>query len=403
VYGAVMGTPDFPPLDFDSYHCDVLPGRCISDLGRAAARDVRGIPSIAFRLPDGRAYRLAAAHDVIVVDASDDASTVLELQGSAWSDFVHELATGAGLLYAGRVRFARGTAADLERWEPALRALYNRRPILDPRAVELRDGRGAALDLSRTFTLADPPGDLGQFLGQAGFLHVRGVFTLGEVEALRRVVERHQAAARPGDGTSWWAQRRDGAEVLCRLIYLGLRAPEVAALSDDPRLRGLGALGNEPLVPALDRCDGHSVVLKNPDVVAGLSDLPWHRDCGLGGHPVTCPVINMGIQLDAATAASGRLLFVPGSAHGSVHRSALARPDVPVVAVDTEPGDVTVHYGDVLHAAPPPLGPGPGRRALYLTFMPKRAYDAIGPHQSYNDTIRAQQSGGPTTKASLDS
>jgi ectoine hydroxylase-related dioxygenase (phytanoyl-CoA dioxygenase family) len=130
------------------------------------------------------------------------------------------------------------------------------------------------------------------------------------------------------------------------------------------------------------------VVLKNADVTAGLSDLPWHRDCGLGGHPITCPTLNMGIQLDAATAASGRLHFLAGSHRGSVHRSTLGRPDLPIVAIDTEPGDVTVHVGDVLHAAPPPEGSGPGRRALYLTFMPLRAFDVIGPGASYNDVIR---------------
>jgi ectoine hydroxylase-related dioxygenase (phytanoyl-CoA dioxygenase family) len=140
--------------------------------------------------------------------------------------------------------------------------------------------------------------------------------------------------------------------------------------------------------PALDRSDGHSVVLKNADVVTGLSDLPWHRDCGLGGHPVTCPTLNIGIQLDAARAASGRLHFLAGSHRGSVHRSMLAQPDLPIMAVDTEPGDVTVHIGDVLHAAPPPEGTGPGRRALYLTFMPPRAFDVIGPGASYNDVIR---------------
>jgi len=203
--------------------------------------------------------------------------------------------------------------------------------------------------------------------------------------------------ARPGDGTSWWATHRDGRTVLCRLIYLGLRVPAIAALSDDVRLRALAGLAGEPLRAALDRSDGHSVVIKNAEIASGLSDLPWHRDCGLGGHPLTCPVLNMGLQLDAATAASGRLHFLAGSWRGSVHRAALGRPDLPVVAIDTEPGDVTVHFGDVLHAAPPPEGAGPGRRALYLTFMPERAFAVIGPGQSYNDVIRAREDGRERT------
>jgi len=57
------------------------------------------------------------------------------------------------------------------------------------------------------------------------------------------------------------------------------------------------------------------------------------------------------------------------------------------VWLDTEPGDVTVHFGDAMHAAPPPTGTGPGRRALYTTWMPARAYDAIPAGRSYNDII----------------
>jgi hypothetical protein len=308
-----------------------------------------------------------------------DAPAVAVMDAAAWSDFASERATGAGLLYGGRVRFGRGGQAELERWEPALRALFSDRPILDP-----SHGSGTA----RRFTLDDPPDVLRAALEATGFLHVGGVFSCDEIAALVREVERAQHAARPDDGRSWWARRSDGTTVLCRLLYLGLASPTIAALDDDPRLRLLGTLCGEPLRPASDRCDGHSVVIKNADVVDGLSDLPWHRDCGLGGHPVTCPKLNIGVQLDAATAATGRLHFLAGSHGGSCHRTDLDRLDLPIVAVDTEPGDCTVHLGDVMHAAPPPTGSGPGRRALYVTWMPMRAFDAIPAGRSYNDVIR---------------
>jgi ectoine hydroxylase-related dioxygenase (phytanoyl-CoA dioxygenase family) len=277
---------------------------------------------------------------------------------------------------------------DLERWEPALRALFHGRAFFDAASAVLRDRSGVSLELRRPITLADAADDVRHVLHEAGFVHVRGVFGADEIARIGALVAEQARRAVPDDGTSWWAVRRDGARVLCRLVYLGLRVPEIAALSDDPRLLALAALAPEPVRPALDRSDGHSVVIKNAEVRAGLSDLPWHRDCGLGGHPVTCPTLNVGIQLDAATAASGRLHFLAGSHRGSVHRSMLTRPDLPIVPVDTEPGDVTVHLGDVLHAAPPPEGSGPGRRALYLTFMPPRAFDVIGPGASYNDVIR---------------
>ena len=51
---------------------------------------------------------------------------------------------------------------------------------------------------------------------------------------------------------------------------------------------------------------------------------------------------------------------------------------------------MTVHVGDVMHAAPPPTGAGPGRRALYVSCMSERAYDVIPSGKSYNDVILAR-------------
>jgi hypothetical protein len=375
--------------DFDACHRETLPARCVTSLGRLAAADVCGVPPIAFRLPDGRSYRFEERDGLVAISPGDDAPTVVALDLAAWADFATEMATGAGLLYAGRATFAGGGPVDLERWEPALRALLQERPFFDPASFRACDPSGAPLDLGRRLTLADATSDMQTFLDVAGFLHVRGVFAAAEIEALRAEVVEQAERAAPDDGTSWWAVRRDGARVLCRLIYLGLRVPRIAALSDDARLLRLASLGPMPLRCALDRADGHSVVIKNADVTAGLSDLPWHRDCGLGGHPVTCPTLNVGIQLDAASAASGRLHFLPGSQRGSVHRATLERAGGAVRAIDTEPGDVTVHVGCVLHAAPPPEASGPGRRALYLSFMPARAFALIAPGASYNDAVRA--------------
>jgi hypothetical protein len=60
---------------------------------------------------------------------------------------------------------------------------------------------------------------------------------------------------------------------------------------------------------------------------------------------------------------------------------------VPVVSIDTAPGDVTVHVKDVMHASPPPTGEG-GRRTMYATFYPPRMWEHIGPRQAFNDLVR---------------
>ena len=174
---------------------------------------------------------------------------------------------------------------------------------------------------ARSRPMTTPTGSR-EFLDRNGFLHVRGVFS---PTTSRRSATRSNACVLmrpPTTAPSWWATQADGSEVCCRLIYLARSSDRIGALADDARLRRLAALGGEGLEPEIDCLDGLSVVIKNPDVTAGLSDLPWHRDCGLGGHPVLCPSVAIGIQLDRASAETGQLHFVAGSHRGSSHPSA---------------------------------------------------------------------------------
>jgi hypothetical protein len=172
------------------------------------------------------------------------------------------------------------------------------------------------------------------------------------------------------------------------------RSPRIAQLADDDRLTWIAALPDTELLPCVDRLDGVSVVIKNPDVVAGLSDLPWHRDCGVGGHRVLCPGLNVGVQLDHADAANGQLLYLAGSHHHAAQQLSGADLDgLPVIAVETDPGDVTVHFGHTLHAGPPPGSPTAGRKALYFGYHTPETFDRIGPGQSYNDVLVARDAG----------
>ena len=177
--------------------------------------------------------------------------------------------------------------------------------------------------------------------------------------------------------------------------YLSDGSPRIGALGTDPRFVAIAALGDPDLRDAQDRLDGNSVVIKVPGSDGGLADLPWHRDCGMGGHPVKCPLLNVGIQLDAATADAGQLQMIPGS-HRGTSRLPTAREAEKhrVVALTTEPGDVTVHFGHTLHAAPPPRNrQAPGRRALYLTFVPPLTFEMVGPGQGYNDVLFTRSGG----------
>ena len=386
----------FGPIDFDQFHTVELPSRLATDNGRVAAAAVAGLRPLAFRLDDGRAYTYTPQHDRIAIAAGDgEAQTVVELAASDWSDFVWDLRSSFALLYAERVTFPRGSFGHLARWEPALRAAFAGQAVYDlADPPPLLDGNGAPLELGRTFTLDDPDPEIRDFLERAGYVHLRGVFDADEIGAIVAAVELAIASARPDDKRSWWTVV-DGEEVCNRVNYLNEQSELIAGLGTDPRLARVGALGGSELREAPDRLDGNSVVIKVPGASTGLADLPWHRDCGMGGHPVKCPMLNVGIQLDAATAASGQLQMIAGS-HRGVSRLPAGdeTKNLPVASITTEPGDVTAHWGHTLHAAPPPTDRGSsGRRALYVSYVNPLTFEMVGPGQGYNDVLFVRDSG----------
>jgi hypothetical protein len=386
----------FGPLDFDEFHREDLPRRLAESPSIFTASDRRVVRPLAFRLPDGRAYTYLPSDDGFAVTPGDDnAHTVVALSPDDWSAFARELRSCFALFYADALTFPRGSFGQLAGWEPSLRVAFDGQAVYDlDDPLPVVDVAGRPLDLDRTFTLDDPDTEMVDFLERAGFLHLRGVVGADELEALRADVTAAIGRARPDDRRSWWTMV-EGVDTCNRVNYLNDQSTLIAGLGADARFLRIGALGGPDLREAPDRLDGHGVVIKVPGASSGLADLPWHRDCGMGGHPVKCPMLNIGLQLDAATAGAGQLLALAGSHRGT---SRLPGPDqtddLPVVALTTEPGDVTVHFGHTLHAAPPPTDrTAAGRRALYLSYVPSLTFEMIGPGQGYNDVLFTRDDG----------
>lgn len=381
--------------DFDHFHEVVLPAALAAGNAALVARDLRDTAPISFELPDGRCVTYVPTPDgVDIVRAiTADTGAVVAIDESDWADFVHEMRSAFGLLYAGLVQARTGSLEHLIRWEPPLRAMFCGRPVYDPDELEFVDLRGEPLDLHRTFTLDDDPAELRHFMSQTGFAHVRGVVTPDALAGLVAEVDRLQDAATPGDDRSWWARRADGTDVVCRLTYVSERSEVLARAHELPGLQqlvGIVAPDGAELAVFDDRSDGHSVVIKHPEVAEGLSDLPWHIDCGLGGHPVLCPSVLVGVQLEDASAGAGRLHFLAGSWRTSCHQLTTAQTEsgrYPVVALDTRAGDVTLHYGHGMHLAPPPSGAVTYRRTLYLAWSNVAGAEVIPPGQGYNDVV----------------
>jgi phytanoyl-CoA dioxygenase PhyH len=386
----------FGPIDFDEFHRVDLPGRLAERGPIFTDGDRRAVRPLAFRLDDGRSYTYEPTDDgITIVPGDDDATTVVQLSYEDWCSFAWELRTCFALFYAEALTFPRGHFGQLARWEPSLRVAFDGQRVYDlDDAPPVLDEAGRPLDLTRSFTLDDDDTALADFLHRAGFLHLRGVVADDELAALRADVTTAVDNARPDDKRSWWTMV-DGVDTCNRVNYINDQSPLVAGLGADARFRRIGALGGPDLRDAPDRLDGNGVVIKVPGATSGLADLPWHRDCGMGGHPVKCPMLNIGIQLDAATPGAGQLQVLAGSHRGT---SRLPGPretnGLPVVALTTEPGDVTVHFGHTLHAAPPPTDrAAAGRRALYLSFVTPLTFEMIGPGQGYNDVLFTRDAG----------
>jgi hypothetical protein len=232
--------------------------------------------------------------------------------------------------------------------EPTLRALVDGRQSWEPGLIDFVDGDGSPLDLDRSFTLDDDPAELTHFLGQAGFLHVRNVFDAAEIARLDAELERWFASVGPDDDRAWWAEVGPDAHREC--VRVTNLAADAVAFPFGERLAPISALtGNER------RYRGSDFLRKPVGVTAGISDLPWHKDCELGGHSYRCCSLTVGTSITSSGTDNGQLGVIAGSHRLTVTMLDIGRIDLPEVYLSTEPGDITVHLSCALHCATPPV------------------------------------------------
>jgi hypothetical protein len=125
-------------------------------------------------------------------------------------------------------------------------------------------------------------------------------------------------------------------------------------------------------------------------IVRGLSDLPWHKDCGQGRHSYTCSGLTCGISVTGADRTSGALGVIPGS-HRATTMATGRDPslDLRPKMLETNTGDVTVHCSDTLHRAHPPVERP--RKVVYSGFgLAPLPGDVITPDPRYSREARAE-------------
>jgi hypothetical protein len=339
-------------LSFEEMVGAVIP-TAIEAHGDLAGRGARalGAPSVAFAV-GAAGFTLTVSDSRLRLGSRvDDAPVVAELDEAALSRLIQDQQTPMGLAMTSDVHLARGRMDDWISWEPVLRALFDGRPVHDAGAVTLLDADGAPLDLDTTFRLDDDREEIRHFLTEAGFLHFTGVFEPDEMAAVADDLDRALAAARPDDGASWWATGADGNDCAVRVLWFNEKSEALASLLNDGRLTWLAALTGDDHRPPTS-AEG---LIKPLGIARGLSDLPWHKDCGQGHHSYMCNGMTVGISVTGADRDSGALGVIPGS-HRANTLSATRdrRLDLGTRKLETVTGDITVHCSDTLHRAYPP-------------------------------------------------
>lgn len=371
---------------FTRFHQTRLAERLQESDAAEIARVAAGIGSLGFRLSDdGSCVSYYPEDGALRIAGDAGADTLVDLSYANWQGIVNDVETAAALIYGDRLgQECRGDLGRFMLWEPLLRSLYTGMPLFPAEGqLALRDSAGQAIDPSRHFDLLhDAPDAMREYLDLSGYLLLRSVFSAEETARLKAAGEALRAAARADDKASWWGKDAAGNDVVTRVLNGGSH-PVLRALASDPRIAAMHRLMPAGLkAENPENTDAITVLFKTPEMVQGLSDLPWHRDCGMGGHAVMCPVINMSIYLEDATAASGELRFLPGS-----HRYACPTPDARAgISVPARTGDVTLHYGDVMHGAPAPSSSeGPFRASVLMSFKPD--FDNHRGERHYNDVL----------------
>jgi hypothetical protein len=134
---------------------------------------------------------------------------------------------------------------------------------------------------------------------------------------------------------------------------------------------------------------GGEGLVKPLGIVRGLSDLPWHKDCGQGKHSYACSGLTCGISVTGADRVSGALGVIPGSHRANTMATGRdPELDLRPKVLETQAGDVTVHCSDTLHRAYPPVERP--RKVVYAGFgLSPLPGDEVEPDPRYSREARA--------------
>lgn len=248
--------------------------------------------------------------------------------------------------------------------------------------------RARALPLNTRFRLRDVITPLQRaFLDVHGFLVFDRVLALDEVARMQEEILAVQAKL-ASEGTRqvfgvpvWFGDDPDGKPFLQRTGFFSVMSPWAWELLEGPRFQVVRALIGEDARIGQREKDG--VVLNRYLNAPGSlrPNLGWHTDAMRDlfyNWAVPGPMLNVGLHLDRIRPEDGGLRILPGTHHDPFLLMAFRkpyfvahRPDPKEVAVETWPGDLTVHDGRAWHRVEtsPRTGWESLRTSMYIPYV----------------------------------
>ena len=357
------------PFDPDRFFSDDFPAA----LEANADAVVPGLPFVAPRPVvidvDDTSWTLRAdSGRVSVTRGADDTKVRVRFTAQQLEDLVNDQATIMSLWAANTLDQSGGNPGHLMDWWLVLRAALDGTPMYTPGSLRFDDVDGTPLDVHRSFRPDDDPRVMQHFLETAGFLHIKGLFTEDEMNAISADLDRAVGTYEQGDGKSWWARTADGDERCVRMQGFNNHSEGAAAILEDERFLAIADIPQAGHVFRRNRAHNRIEALFKPiGVTEGISDIPWHKDCGIGRHSYDCCGLTVGISVTGADAVSGQLWALAGS-HRALVWSGVKQPDLdlPEIPLATQTGDITVHLSCTMHMAQPPTERE--RRVMYSGF-----------------------------------
>ena len=225
------------------------------------------------------------------------------------------------------------------------------------------------------------------FFSKHGFLHFRPFASPEYVQQLLEATQQVQAkwlaegVEKVNGVPIKYGQDVDGSRIVQRFAFASQHSSILHDLLQDDRFKALF-----PLLEAeggrVGENEKDGLVVNHYVNVEGseFSQMGWHtdslRDVFYGKR--IGPMLNVGLHLDGTKATNGGLRIIPGTHRQGLHKMLFRKKyykdviyDPIEVAIETEPGDLTVHDGRMWHrvAQSPLTGEASRRRVMYVPII----------------------------------